>query len=157
MKVCRECGIEKDLESFYKHSAMLDGHLNKCIDCVKSIVKKHRDANIEKIRAYDKKRGKFPHRLDAVKKYSKTKKGKEVKKKSQINYRKKYPMKYAAHVLTRNAIRDGKLIRQLNCSVCNSTNIVEGHHDDYTKPLEVRWLCKACHKEWHRHNKPIYE
>ena len=60
-------------------------------------------------------------------------------------------------ILIEKEDRLGGKIRQLNCSVCNSTNIVEGHHDDYTKPLEVRWLCKACHKEWHRHNKPIYE
>jgi len=157
MKVCRECGVEKELGSFYKHSAMADGYLNKCIECVKARVKKHRDENIERIQAFDKQRSKLPHRLEAVKKYFKTEKGKQVKRLTQLNYKKKYPMKYAAHVITGNAIRSGALIRQLNCSVCDSTTKVEGHHDDYTKPLEVRWLCEACHKEWHRHNKPIYE
>jgi transposase-like protein len=66
-------------------------------------------------------------------------------------------MKYAAHVIVRNAIRNGKFTQANNCSVCDSTEKIEGHHDDYTKPLEVRWLCEKCHKEWHRHNKPIYE
>jgi hypothetical protein len=39
MKKCFKCGIEKELSNFYKHKQMLDGHLNKCIDCTKNDVK----------------------------------------------------------------------------------------------------------------------
>jgi hypothetical protein len=39
MKKCFKCGIEKQLSDFYKHKQMLDGHLNKCIDCTKNDVK----------------------------------------------------------------------------------------------------------------------
>lgn len=39
MKKCFKCGIEKELTGFYKHKQMLDGHLNKCIDCTKNDVK----------------------------------------------------------------------------------------------------------------------
>lgn len=157
MKVCRECKTEKPLSEFYKHPRMLDGHLNKCIECVKTRVKKHREANLEKILAYDKMRSNKPHRVQARKEYAKTEAGKEAKKRGITAYYKRYPMKYAAHVITRNAVRDGKLIPDLFCSICGSKERIEGHHDDYTKPLAVRWLCEKCHKEWHRHNKPIYE
>lgn len=34
------------------------------------------------------------------------------------------------------------------CEVCGATK-VEAHHDDYTKPLDVRWLCKRHHAEVH--------
>jgi hypothetical protein len=157
MKVCRECKTEKPLSDFYKHSRMADGHLNKCAECVKSRVAKHREANLEKIQAYDKLRSNQPHRIKARKEYAKTEQGKEAHRRGLKAYHERCPMRYAAHVITGNAIRDGKLIRASNCSVCGSTEKIEGHHDDYTKPLEVRWLCKKCHKEWHRHNKPVYE
>ena len=157
MKVCRECNIDKPLTEFYKHERMADGHLNKCIPCVKSRVNKHREVHLEKIREYDKKRANKPHRVQARKDYQKTEAGKLAAKKTRATYRKKYPMAYVAHVITGNAIRDGKLFPETSCSVCNSTEKIEGHHDDYTKPMDVRWLCEKCHKEWHRHNKPIYE
>ena len=157
MKVCKECGVKKEIGSFYKHSKMLDGHLNKCIDCVKARVKKHRTANLDRVRQYDKSRANQPQRVQARKDYVATKQGKETRKKAGQAYNKRYPLKYASHVITGNAIRDGKLVRPDKCSTCDSTEKIEGHHDDYTKPFDVCWLCEACHKEWHRHNKPIYE
>lgn len=57
------------------------------------------------------------------------------------------------------AIKRGILIPQ-PCEVCGAygqmadgKNIVQAHHDDYNKPLEVRWLCQKCHYEWHKTNK----
>jgi hypothetical protein len=35
------------------------------------------------------------------------------------------------------------------CEVCGALS-VEAHHDDYSKPLEVRWLCRAHHAAHHR-------
>lgn len=156
MKVCRSCGVEKDIGSFYKHPKMLDGHLNICIDCTKVRVKKHRDANIEKIREYDKSRANNPKRVQARLEYSKTERGKEATKKARKNYAENYPMKRAAHVVAGNAIRDGRLIRETSCSECGSSESIEGHHDDYSKPLDVRWLCRQCHVNWHKSNKPIF-
>ena len=37
------------------------------------------------------------------------------------------------------------------CSICLSPN-AQKHHDDYDKPLEVRWLCRKCHVELHRND-----
>ena len=157
MKVCRKCGLEKDLTEFYKKPAMADGHLNHCISCVKAYEKDRREKQLDRLKAYDKARANLPHRVQARKEYAKTDAGKSAHKKANDAYLKRYPFKYVSRVLTRNAVRDGKLEKASCCTECGSTEKIEGHHDDYTKPLEVRWLCESCHKEWHRHNKPIYE
>jgi hypothetical protein len=47
--------------------------------------------------------------------------------------------------------RRGKLVPQ-PCQ-CGAP-IVEMHHPDYAKPLEVEWTCRPCHLEIHR--TPIY-
>jgi hypothetical protein len=54
---------------------------------------------------------------------------------------------YARNALNR-AIRKGDLERGA-CEVCAEPN-AHGHHDDYDKPLDVRWLCPAHHAETHR-------
>jgi hypothetical protein len=156
MKVCRSCNKEKALNEYYTHAQMADGYLNKCKVCVKTRVNLHRGNNLDAVRDYDKKRNLLPHRVEARRNYTKTENGKIARKQALLNYKHNYPLKYAAHVITTNAVRDGKLIKETSCSKCNSTCKIEGHHNDYTKPLDVTWLCELCHKEWHRHNKPIY-
>lgn len=47
----------------------------------------------------------------------------------------------------RDAVRSGKMERK-PCEVCSEPN-AEGHHDDYSKPLEVRWLCRKHHARHH--------
>ena len=46
--------------------------------------------------------------------------------------------------LVRKAIRNGVLVRQ-PCEVCGSEPS-DAHHDDYEKPLDVRWLCRLHHR-----------
>ena len=45
-------------------------------------------------------------------------------------------------------VRD-KHIKKQPCEMCGNEN-VEAHHDDYNRPLEVRWLCFNCHRKWHK-------
>lgn len=58
--------------------------------------------------------------------------------------------------ITQKAIRKGILVH-LPCETCGYFSLShrnEAHHDDYNKPLEVRWLCRKHHLEWHANNKP---
>jgi len=61
------------------------------------------------------------------------------------NYREQHPETEIAHHLVHTAIRRGNLVRQ-PCEVCDGF-YAQAHHDDYSKPLEVRWLCKRHHFE----------
>lgn len=63
-----------------------------------------------------------------------------------------------ARIQSAKAIKDGTLVPQ-PCEVCgrkpekvNGRNVIHGHHDDYSKPLEVRWLCIKHHGEAHKDN-----
>jgi hypothetical protein len=58
-----------------------------------------------------------------------------------------HKLEFAARRKAGRAIRSGALIKQ-PCEVCANPKS-EAHHDDYSKPLEVRWLCKAHHSEHH--------
>lgn len=46
---------------------------------------------------------------------------------------------------TTKAIGAGWLIRPDFCEECGVGGLIEAHHDDYSKPLAVRWLCRVCH------------
>lgn len=48
------------------------------------------------------------------------------------------------------ALRHSILRRPAQCSKCSKPCVPRAHHDDYDKPLEVRWLCCSCHRLAHR-------
>ncbi len=60
----------------------------------------------------------------------------------------KNPTKRRAHHDIRNALRRGRMNRE-PCKVCGSTE-AEAHHEDYSRPLDVEWLCPKHHAERHR-------
>ena len=61
----------------------------------------------------------------------------------------KNPEKYRAKIAVRTAIRHGEL-EKLPCEVCGTEDgQISGHHADYSKPLEVQWLCALHHKAEH--------
>ena len=134
IKSCRRCGEAKPLTEFYAHKKMADGHLNVCKECVKNRVKTHRAEN-DSVREYD--RWRYQNHPD------RKNRGKENSKR----YRAKNPEKYKAHTMVNNAIRDGKITKQ-PCVVCGNLS-VHAHHHDYSKPLDVTWLCAKHH---HRHH-----
>lgn len=58
-----------------------------------------------------------------------------------------------AHKAVYYAKRRGALKPQ-PCEVCGASERIEAHHDDYDKPLQVRWLCIQHHKDHHNSNVP---
>lgn len=70
----------------------------------------------------------------------------------KARYRAKNQDKVMAVSQVNNAIRKGLLTRGA-CEVCGATSIegapIEGHHEDYARPLDVRWLCRKHHQAHH--------
>lgn len=52
---------------------------------------------------------------------------------------------------TRNCIKSGILVKE-NCKVCGTNENIEAHHEDYTKPFDIIWLCRMHHREHHLKN-----
>lgn len=59
-----------------------------------------------------------------------------------------HPLKRKAHIMVKTALRNG-FLKKYPCVVCGIQK-TEAHHDDYNKPLDVRWLCSKHHKEVHK-------
>jgi ribosomal protein S27AE len=54
----------------------------------------------------------------------------------------------SVYQLVARAIREGVLVRQ-PCERCETAK-TEAHHEDYSRPLDVVWLCRKCHSLRHR-------
>lgn len=131
-KVCFKCQKLLPLSGFYRHPKMQDGYVNKCKECNKADVRANRAKNLDHYREYDRARGNRQSR-----EYT-------------MEYRSAFPNKYKAQTMVSNAIRDKKLFPE-PCAICSGMD-VHAHHDDYLKPLNVRWLCAAHHSQWHKKN-----
>lgn len=153
MKTCFCCKRTLELSEFYAHEAMGDGYLNKCKACVRSARRGRYWKDPETSRAKDRARYENPERQKQVAESYKRNRSAERNRLYSKTHTRRHPLARTARVAVNNAIRDGRLVRG-PCVECGATP-AEGHHDDYTKPLEVRWLCRRCHNEWHKHNIPL--
>lgn len=135
MKHCNSCDKDKIKSEFGKRAMSVDGLAAKCKECQKE---------------YDKARLKNPKRMAARRDYQKTESGKLAHSKATKAWVDKNVIKRAAHIMVGNALKGGRLIK-MPCEICEDRNS-HGHHDDYAKPLEVRWLCDTHHNEWHTEN-----
>lgn len=135
MKTCGKCGNTKEHGAFHKRSASKDG-LSACCKVCQS--------------EYDKARADLPKRVIARREYMKTPEGKLAHDRARHAWIERNPKKRRVHVITGNAIRSGALTKS-PCESCGAINVC-AHHDDYDKPLEVRWLCPPCHARWHKEN-----
>ena len=86
-----------------------------------------------------------------ARRYTRTDGGKQELVRYRSRVRDSTSLVYKARIAVGNAIRDGRLFKQ-PCEVCNNPK-VEAHHDDYTKPLAVRGLCKQHHEDLHHKEK----
>lgn len=151
-KNCRQCQQDVRRADFYRQPSAADGIMSVCKACHRANVKANREANIGYYRGRDKERANLPHRVAARQAYAATPEGRAAGNRAKRAYLERNPVKRAAHMAVGNAIRDGRLIRQ-PCEVCGE--FAQAHHDDYSKPLDVRWLCTTHHAEWHKHNTPL--
>ncbi len=83
---------------------------------------------------------------------------KEVIKEKKIEYFKTRQDVVKATALLNQAVSRGVVQRPSFCSVCGISGVrIMGHHDDYSKPLKVRWVCQSCHQYIHNRQYELKE
>jgi len=155
-KKCRGCGLILIIDNFYEHKEMKDGHLNYCKTCVKERVVQYRTDNIEIIKKYDRERSKTDKSRRTRREYiqrlkiERPEEYKEMVYMKTKKYRERNAEKDSSHRKISYAVSSGKIKKPSNCEMCGKKAKLQGHHSDYSKPLEVMWLCSECHATVHR-------
>jgi len=175
-KPCIRCGVTQPVEAFTKNWRHRDGRINKCKGCVRV----EQNARYHQTRGKGRAERSAAKRTAALQATSKTCRlcdeekpldrfhrndtyiggrasacmscvAERASAKCTVGRRRRSklrPAKVAARNAINNAINQGRLVRG-SCEICGNAN-AHGHHDDYSKPFEVRWLCRQHHDEWHR-------
>ncbi len=136
MKQCSICKKEKEINlvKFKPNKISKDGLTSYCRDCKQKIdrvySRKYRQKNPE----WKKKDNKRMIKNGVI-------------QKSVEMWRKKNPEKYKAYKIFAEALRK-KILKKEPCIVCDEIK-VDGHHSDYSKPLDVIWICHNHHKKFH--------
>ena len=142
--ICKVCGATKSADEFYKSNR------STCKECVKSQSKEYRQKNSEYYREYDKRRyQENPMVRERQRRYQQTEAGRASMHESRRKWVQQNPEKRAAHVILNNRLRNGQINKPDNCEDCGSGGRIHGHHHDYTRPLDVEWLCASCHAKRH--------
>lgn len=139
IKQCTKCKNIKPLSDFHNCARSKDGLRSECKECSFASHAKYRKTDAGKI---SKRKSSVKYRKSDAGKFSLTK------------YIAANPSKLKAKNAINNAIQSGKITRPTICSECPITSRIEAHHNDYALPLEVLWLCRACHIAWHKENGP---
>lgn len=119
MNKCKLCGENENLirQAKWEDSNGNIKYIYYCRECASERGRKYRKTE----------RGKEVYRNMMRKQYVENKE--KVKARQNLNY----------HLKMKHITKPDK------CSNCQKVTKTEGHHEDYTKPLKVIWLCKGCH------------
>jgi len=118
-KRCHRCGETKPVAEFTSDRSRHDGRSYRCRLCQRASVS------------------------ETIKKRNRERAARQRK------WAKKNPEKVAAHATVHRAVLSGALARPDACEQCGKRSKLHAHHEDHSKPLEVRWLCPPCHREIH--------
>ena len=175
-KKCPKCCEVKPVSQFCKAVGKLDGYRTLCKECDKRAKARYRDKvadrEFEDIQVTGKKKCWMCKRYLPVSRFNFSRCsadglashcrecGKEYKRQHyeenygelynrQVEYRQRYPERRNAFGAVYEATSKGELMRPDTCSKCGNSGYIVAHHHDYTKPLDVVWLCLSCDRQLH--------
>lgn len=138
-KVCKGCSMPKSIEDFYDNGKPSRATL--CKPCHVAKGRRWKAENADRANQLAR-RGYWKNRERIVLR-SRGPAKKPVKTESRRIQR-------AAQAAVYYAVKTGRLMRPSACPECRRDDVpIQGHHADYSKKLEVVWLCKWCHDAEH--------
>ena len=140
---CKSCRSDLPEQAFYARNR------SKCKECVKASVRANRIKNIEHYRAFDKARASQPQRVAARVSYQKSEAYARSHRAASIKWIAKHPDRRKANTALGNAVRDGLIKPWPVCAIPECSCKPEAHHPDYSRPLDVVWLCVEHHNAAH--------
>lgn len=149
-KVCNICKVEKPLDEFYVNKVNKDGKRSDCKVCNRAYQKARTRANPKAVRESQRKSYYKNHRkkIEYQRKWREQNPEKIKEYQDKTDDSKRDPKKVQARMQLRHAVRDGKVVKPDHCEECRTKTEkakLEGHHEDYSKPYDVVWLCSLCH------------
>lgn len=133
---CPTCGVLFDESGFYKSKKTKNGLYSQCKKC--HITGSIKTRNKENHRKYNNEYMRILRENDP-----------EKVRKYERNRKRRYDNKQKARSELNRAVRCGILKKPDTCSKCNKHKRITAHHGDYSKPLNVVWLCFQCHSDIH--------
>jgi len=140
VKPCSKCGVVRPLDDYYLSKSGADGLMSQCKPCTRERARAHRAAHPEQAA------NRF-RPADAGSQQRYRQRHAEAIKGRQRRWYAANREKRAAQNQVYRAVSRGDLVRPATCGRCGAGNcLIEASHNDYSRPLEVEWLCSSCHR-----------
>jgi len=133
---CSKCRCWCDESSFYSDKRTANGLKSQCKEChIETSILTRDRINTRKINR------------EHMRRARKTDPAKFRKREASAALKRPKGAATRARVKLNTAVRAGIIIKPMKCEKCNGKHRLTAHHEDYSKPLEVIWLCYECHGE----------
>lgn len=158
-KRCSRCKSIQAVGEFYRNSQSSDGLHTWCKKCVKENNNKNYDKDkwreyfLNNREHYENYANEYYEQnkykvAERCRKYNR--KNKDRLAKNHAIWCKKNPQAIEAHNSVYKALKEGTLVKLHECECCCKKGSTEAHHEDYNFHLNVLWLCRACHRRYHK-------
>ena len=134
LNVCTKCSNKKEPEDFPRHRKSKTGRSTVCKSCKNRKYREDPAERLARSTAKNRESDRESYQRNREKILGRRRGNPEERARRKLNYE----------------IERGRVTRPDRCSECGVGCRAEAHHHDYSKPLEVTWLCRKCHKWKHR-------
>lgn len=168
MPICNKCSVERELDSF-EFRKDRGCYRTVCKICRNALHRKNYAVNANKVAKYRKSirennkedanrksRKRYWEKRETLLPQKKTRRKQALIENPQAvlserssarkwRSRPENKLKCCAHQKVLRALKNGILTKSTHCQMCGKEEKLHGHHHDYGKPLDIIWVCPACH------------